>query len=585
MSNYYNEDDKNERYFYTPDHYDDEDSFNDKRYSYSSVHSDDYSKYFDNEQPKHRFMSLNNKNKKGLRLTQGNKKNKIFEYSPSIEIDKQSRDNSTRRYNNISESQNEKINNLSVINVNRSGIEEPEDIFNKKRIEEIAYDKYVINYSKDLRIVKNNKILLKNEKQGEILDKKQFDNKLIFKENENMLELKAENKTDEQKLKDIFNNKKLYLKLKAKIEKEDEKYRHNNITGEEQNSIPNVKDNRFKLLQKSKRTKDSYITIQQEQNKDYAKEKLKLNILKQSNENNFEIKSEYYYIETKDSVLPEIIEKKIQESNKRNQTVINIENEFKGIKTKLSSGDNFNIKAEKKEYLRDIESNELTIVNKDNIKKKKNKVKKNEDLVIYGQTKKWNYLKNLDSIIVNNEFSLNNEKKINSNFLKDKEKVKEENKINKKFDVIIPSKNQKLEINKQNIPTGEKKLFKCNENSININSIKKPKSRKIKITTKKILKHERILSRRKFSNIDYTPENSFSIQGNKIAKSNLGIKKNEEFLIKRKKKKMKEQEIQATEEEKKKIFENIKMEELDEINIDSQNDAFLENYLNNKYFK
>ena len=46
---------------------------------------------------------------------------------------------------------------------------------------------------------------------------------------------------------------------------------------------------------------------------------------------------------------------------------------------------------------------------------------------------------------------------------------------------------------------------------------------------------------------------------------------------------MKEQEIQATEEEKKKIFENIKMEELDEINIDSQNDAFLENYLNNKY--
>ena len=179
MSNYYNEDDKNERHFYTPDHYDDEDSFNDKRYSYSSVHSDDYSKYFDNEQPKHRFMSLNNKNKKGLRLTQGNKKNKIFEYSPSIEIDKQSRDNSTRRYNNISESQNEKINNLSVINVNRSGIEEPEDIFNKKRIEEIAYDKYVINYSKDLRIVKNNKILLKNEKQGEILDKKQFDNKLI----------------------------------------------------------------------------------------------------------------------------------------------------------------------------------------------------------------------------------------------------------------------------------------------------------------------------------------------------------------------------------------------------------------------
>ena len=304
----YNDDDKYERHFYTPDHYDDEDSFNDakdKRYSYSSVHSDEYSKYFDNEQPKHRFMSFNNKKLKGIGLSRGTRKNKIFEYSPSIEIEKQSRDNSTKR-NNINDIQNEKISNISVININRSGLEEPDDNFNKKRIEEIAYDKYINNYGKNLTIVKNNKILLKSKEEDKNLEAKNFDNKLIFKENENIIHIKPKKKTDEQKIKEIVDNKRLYEKLKSKLEKEKEKYRHNNITNEEQNIIPNKKDNRYKLLKKSKRTKDNYFTINQEQKKE------KLNILKKSNENNFEIKSEYYYIETKDSILPEIIEKKIK---------------------------------------------------------------------------------------------------------------------------------------------------------------------------------------------------------------------------------------------------------------------------------
>jgi hypothetical protein len=239
MSNYYNDDDKYERHFYTPDHYDDEDSLNDvkdKRYSYSSVHSDEYSKYFDNEQPKHRFMSFNNKKLKGIGLSRGTRKNKIFEYSPSIEIEKQSRDNSTNR-NNRNEIQNEKISNISVININREGLEEPDDNFNKKRIEEIAYDKYIINYSKDLRIVKNNKILLKSKEEDKNLETKNFDNKLIFKENENIIHIKPKKKTDEQKIKEIVDNKRLYEKLKSKLEKEKEKYRHNNITNEEQNII------------------------------------------------------------------------------------------------------------------------------------------------------------------------------------------------------------------------------------------------------------------------------------------------------------------------------------------------------------
>jgi broad-specificity NMP kinase len=42
---------------------------------------------------------------------------------------------------------------------------------------------------------------------------------------------------------------------------------------------------------------------------------------------------------------------------------------------------------------------------------------------------------------------------------------------------------------------------------------------------------------------------------------------NEEFIVKRKKNKTKEREIQATEYETKKIFENVKIENLDKINL------------------
>jgi len=158
---------------------------------------------------------------------------------------------------------------------------------------------------------------------------------LAIKENE-VIELKAKEKSDEQKMKEIFDNKKLFEKMRAKLEKENaKKYRHNNITGEEGPPVPNI-DNRYKLLKNLKKTKETNISINQGK-------KTEKKILEKTNENDFEIKSEYYYIETKDSMLPEIIEKKIKESNLINQQRIKEENEFNKNKTIFSIETNFNI--------------------------------------------------------------------------------------------------------------------------------------------------------------------------------------------------------------------------------------------------
>ena len=584
----YNEDEKYERHFYTPDHYDDDDSFNDvkdNRYSYSSIHSDENSKYFDNEQPRRRFKSFNINKIKGISLNKGNVKNKVFEYSPTIEIDKQSRGNNSQRNNNINESQNDKINNISAININKSALDEQEDIFDRKKIEEMTYEKYIINYSKDLRIVKNNKIILKSDEQR--LNKK-LPQELIIKENEN-IELKAKEKTEEEKMKEIFDNKKLLEKMKLKLEKENEKkYRHNNII-EERTTVPNI-DIRYKLLKNLKKTKENNITINKEK-----REK----ILKESNENNFEIKSEYYYIETKDSALPEIIEKKIKESNIINQKIIQKESEFKQNKTILSSETNFNIEAKKKNIFEDIESNELSIISKQKKLKKRNEIKRNEEIKINSEPKKWNISTDLN-LISNEEFSLNKKEKIKGNknkenelyiennelqivnvIRKNKNKDKiENNNLNKKFDIIIPTQNKEILINKQ-IKEKEKEkeekayqLFKCNENTINIKQVKKPKFREIKITTKKILKHEKIIRSKKFLKNELTSENSIFINGTRSKNNNwnedkLIPSKKDEFLIKRKK-----------HEKEKEIFSEMKIEGLDKINIEEKNPDLIDNYIN-----
>ena len=589
MSNYYNEDYKNNRHYYTPDHNEDEDSFNDgkdKRYSYSSIHSDENSKYFDNERPRLRFKSFNVNKVKSIGLSKNTKKNKVFEYSPFYEIDKQSRENSTKRNNDNYEIQNDKINNLSAINVNHSGIEEQDDTFERKKIEEMTYDKYIKNYSKDLRIVKNNKILLKNGKQGENVNNNNFDNELLTRRNENIIELKAQMKSDEEKMKDIFDNKNLLEKMKAKLEKEKNKYRHNNIVEEERIFIPNTPDLRFKILTRSKRSKDNYLTIKQKK----EKEKEKLKDLQKTSENNFEIKNEYYYIETQDNNLPEIIEKKIKETNLKNQPIINIENKFKENKAKPSNENNFNIKGKESKKFEEIESNELTIISNEKKKKKKrNEIKKDQEIMISGEPKKWNMLKDLNPTTIE-EFSLNNDDEYDEQLFKkqlyiennefqiidiirkNKKKEKEEIKINKRFDIISPIQNEEIFINKEKRPEIIKQLIKCNENNINIEKIQKPKGREIKITTKKILKQEKIISRKKFLNTKHTSENEFFINGIKSKKidwneTNIIPSSNEEFIVKRKKNKTKEREIQATEYETKKIFENIKIENLDKINI------------------
>ena len=591
----YNDDEKYERRFFTPDHYDDDDSFNevkDNRYSYSSIHSDENSKYFDNEQPRKRFKSLNINKIKGIGLNKGNIKNKVFEYSPTIEMDKQSRGNSSKRNNNANESQNDKINNLSVININKSALDEQEDIFDRKKIEEMTYEKYIKNYSKDLRIVKNKKIVLKNDEKL----KNKLSAKLIIKENEK-IELKAKEKSDEQKMKEIFDNKKLLEKMKSKLEKENEnKYRHNNIIEDEKPSVPNI-DNRYKLLKNLKKTKENNITINQGKKREI--------IFKESNENNFEIKSEYYYIETKDSDLPEIIEKQIKESNTINQQIIKSENEFKENKTILSNETNFNIEGKKIIKFEDIESNELSIISKQKKLKKRNEIKKNEEIKINAQPKKWNISKDLN-LISNDEFSLNkkeqtisdnknreNEFYIENNELqiidiirknKNKEKIE---KIIKRFDIITPIQNQEILINNSKNKKDEKirQLFKCYENNINIKPIKKPKVREIKITTKKILKHEKIFHNNKYLKNETSSENSIFINGARPKNNNwnndkLIPSKKEEFLIKRKKHKTKEREIQTTQLDNKKIFSDMKIEGLDKINIDSKNQTFLDNYIN-----
>ena len=99
-------------------------------------------------------------------------------------------------------------------------------------------------------------------------------------------------------------------------------------------------EHKFKRLRKSKRTKDTYFTIKPVQN--YIKvnrilhdknktNKYKNRYLQQINENNFQIKSEYYYVEAKDSKVPIIFEKTIKKiiNNQPNKQFNNLDVEKK----------------------------------------------------------------------------------------------------------------------------------------------------------------------------------------------------------------------------------------------------------------
>ena len=132
-----------------------------------------------------------------------------------------------------------------------------------------------------------------------------------------------------------------------------------NINKKRENSINQllslIPGNEFiNKKRKKNKLKNNFINNekQQEPIKENKKEKLNLNILKQSNENNFEIKSEYYYIEEEDSKVPYIFEKTIKKIIKNQPN-----KQFKEV----------------------IEKNELTILSK-NKKNKYNEIYPEENL-------------------------------------------------------------------------------------------------------------------------------------------------------------------------------------------------------------
>ena len=132
----------------------------------------------------------------------------------------------------------------------------------------------------------------------------------------------------------------------------------------------------------------------------------------------------------------------------------------------------------------------------------------------------------------NNLYIESNQLQVIDNFIKNKKILKEK----------IKELNNKIQ------------LIQCKENNINIKNIEKPKVKEIKITTKKILKQEKIISRKKFLKNKYSSENSLFIKGiDSKPKIKIWNKENiipsikEEFAIKRKKIKKKEKEIQTNE--------------------------------------
>jgi len=715
-----------ERRFFTPNQ-EDEESFNDKdkRFSYSSIHSEENSKFFDNEHPNKvgtsstrsfRFKNRTLKNPKSAILSLNKKKDKLFTYSPSIEIDKQSRGNSTNKNN---ENQNEnRINNISVIIPKH---EEDFGILNedeKKKIEENAYDKYLNNYSKDLRIVKNNKINYEN--QDEKLNC--FDNEIIFPENENNLELVAPKKSIEQQAQEVFDNEKLLEKIKNKISKLDitppkielktdygesfiienkkpvsildqlnnqietninnleiiqndhrnfseskldfesnelflgkplmshKKKKSKNIapisenkininqkypTGNAENigifskekTLPSfninnfnieaiikdiipktqpkfssfnkdnmlidnvynsefnfedsspktdrkrlnqkekeiiylpIKNNIFKRLRRSKRTKETYFTIKSDinkikENKENDKPYNKNDMIKICENKNFEIKSEYYYIETKDEQIPEIVKETIYINNQNKES-----NRFNDNKTIYSNENNFGIKSDrnKNTYLEDIEKNELIILPEranqkgkkqkfeDSHKepsrlrkahKKNNEIINNEGFIIDGEEKKWG--DNDLNPEATEEFSFRNDLDEDILNYSNDEKEIEDNKIDENEDFVEEEVGEKEDMNnEQNISFNieeveqfeiidkikdkkENMLFvESKENIINLEgndlSVEEKGSqidiKQVHITTKKILKKEKVLSRKKFLNNQNASEDSFSIFG------------------------------------------------------------------------
>ena len=284
-------------------------------------------------------------------------------------------------------------------------------------------------------------------------------------------------------------------------------------------------DNVFKKLRKSRRTKDTYFTINGEsidsKNKDNVLDEKnnKNKELSKTNENNFEIKNIYYYVEVKDEdKAPQIIEKKVVETIILEKPIEN-SGKFNNEKIMLSNEDNFNIKADKNKnkYLEDIEKNELIIPSE--IKKNKKIQKKWEDL----------------NPIANNEFEIENDYELSD----DSDKIledKDENNIS--FDIVI---NEQFEIidKKKDKQT---EFIKSKENDIKLSS-------DIALTEEKDIQVDIAQNKTKFLNNENTVEDTFSIYGNKKdnERNEIALSKDTccQLKIKRKKKSLKDNETET----------------------------------------
>ena len=211
------------RHFSTPrkeNEYSFNDNSKDQRASCSDLRSEGSSNYFDNEQPGRDTTPLRNNSMKNrinrhpkIGLVTLIKKNERFpSYSPF------SRGNSTNR-NYQNDSQVDNRINLSIVPKHEDEFEiirTEKEFEEPKQLENDFYDKYANDFGRDLRIVKLDKINLKNPNNKKLYC---FDNELMYPENENNLELVAPKKSDDQKIRDIFANKQLFDKMKKKMDR------------------------------------------------------------------------------------------------------------------------------------------------------------------------------------------------------------------------------------------------------------------------------------------------------------------------------------------------------------------------------
>ena len=467
-------------------------------------------------------------------------------------------------------------------------IGQDKSLLNKKRFEKI-----IPTSENEIFFGKNNKALFSNDKTLPSF-KNDENNAFTIKNQYPKSEPKGSGFKPENILIDNISNSEFSINEPAKTERE-----ANKSKDIEKEIIILPSKGKFVRLRRSKRTKETYFSIKPNKS-NVSKSNDNQIILSKINESNFEIKSEYYYVETTDEPLPQIVEKKII----INEPSPNV-NQFNNEKTILAHENDFNIKEEKnkKEYLEDIETNELSILSNRKSKKgkKENKdINKIEEFTINGEKKKWNeleFIPNEDFIIIkdylkeseqssnmgkedekNNDISFDIETNELEIIDKKKNKSKNKNKNNEDKKEAIIYKNEFRNIE----PIQENEMFimkmrkvrhrknisvPMKENNINLNGVdilKEDKEvqidpiREVKITTKKILKHEKILSRKKFLNNKKTLENSLSIEGiinndgnrykNNFDTKNLIKDSNAQVSYKKTKKNIKENETETAKE-------------------------------------